>query len=227
MRILVIEDDRSISKLVLQRLSEEGYAADSCPDGETGLEYAEGTSYDCILLDLMLPKKTGLEVLERLRHDGNNAYILIMTALGSVEDRVKGLDFGADDYLVKPFSLDELMARIRALKRRSADSSRSRILSLDDLEVDTVSRTVKRSGKPVELTSREYALLEYLMRNAGTVLTRTQIDEHVWDYSFYTESNIVDVYIRYLRNKIDRGFQNSLIHTVRGTGYVMRKDADL
>ena len=142
-------------------------------------------------------------------------------------DRVKGLDLGADDYLVKPFSLDELMARIRALKRRSADNSRSRILSLDDLEVDTVSRAVKRSGKPVELTSREYALLEYLMRNAGTVLTRTQIDEHVWDYSFYTESNIVDVYIRYLRNKIDRGFKNSLIHTVRGTGYVMRKDVDI
>jgi len=227
MRILIIEDDRSISKLVLQRLNEEGYAADSCPDGETGLEYAETTPYDCILLDLMLPKKTGLEVLERLRHDGNNAYILIMTALGSVEDRVKGLDLGADDYLVKPFSLDELMARIRALKRRSADNSRSRILSLDDLEVDTVSRAVKRSGKPVELTSREYALLEYLMRNAGTVLTRTQIDEHVWDYSFYTESNIVDVYIRYLRNKIDRGFKNSLIHTVRGTGYVMRKDVDI
>ena len=221
MRILIIEDDQSMQKLLNKRLTEESYAVDSCYDGEEALEYAIKVEYDCILLDLMIPKINGLEVLKRLRQRGNNSYIIIITARDSIEDRVNGLDAGADDYLVKPFSLDELMARMRALIRRQTDN-KTQIVALDDLTIDTATHTVTRGNQIIILTSKEYALLEYLMRNQGFVLTRTQINEHVWDYSFYTESNVVDVYIRYLRNKIDNGFKNKLIHTVRGFGYVMR-----
>lgn len=221
MRMLIIEDDRSMQKLIRTRLVEENYAVDSCFDGEEGLEYALQVAYDCILLDLMIPKINGLEVLRKLRQSGNTSYILIITAKDSIEDRIKGLDAGADDYLIKPFFLDELLARIRALFRRKTEN-KTEILTLADLTVDPSTRIVIRDNQTIILTSKEYALLEYLMRNKGFILTRTQINEHIWDYSFYTESNVVDVYIRYLRNKIDKGFDRKLIHTVRGSGYVMR-----
>lgn len=221
MRILIIEDDLAIQKLLQKKLSEESYAIDFCMDGEEGLDYALANHYDCILLDLMLPKQSGLEVLRTLRDNKNQSYVLIMTAKDAIEDRVKGLDAGADDYIVKPFSLDELSARIRALIRRKSED-KSAILQLEDLILDTASHTIVRGKQNISLTSKEYSLLEYLMRHQGQVLTRTQIADHVWDYSFYTDSNVVDVYIRYLRNKIDKGFDKKLIQTVRGFGYVMR-----
>ncbi|MGL4483581.1 MAG: response regulator transcription factor [Anaerovoracaceae bacterium] len=221
MRILIVEDDKNMQRLLEKRLKEESYSVDSCNNGEEALDFAQMVQYDCILLDLMIPRVDGIEVLKRLRKNGNSSYILIMTAKDSVEDRVRGLDAGADDYLVKPFALDELLARIRALVRRQNDNKTTE-LKLDDLTVDTVAHTAKRGEETIFLTSKEYALLEYLMRNQGKVLTRTQINDNVWDYSYYTESNIVDVYIRYLRNKIDANHKNKLIQTVRGFGYVMR-----
>lgn len=221
MRILIIEDDKSMQKLLSKRLNEESYIVDGCYDGIDGLEYAQTVEYDCILLDLMIPKMSGIDVLRELRKIGNKSYILIITAMGSVEDRIKGLDAGADDYLVKPFSLDELLARIRALIRRQ-NENKNQFITLEDLRIDTTAHIVTRANKNIELTVKEYALLEYLMRNQGVILTRTQINEHVWDFNYYTESNIVDVYIRYLRNKIDKGFEKKLIHTIRGFGYVMR-----
>lgn len=223
MRILIIEDDKSMQKLISKRLREESYTVDSCYDGLDGLEYAKIVEYDCILLDLMIPKMSGLDVLHKLRENGNKAYILIITAMGSVDDRIKGLDCGADDYLVKPFSLEEMLARIRALVRRQNDN-KNQLSILEDLKIDTTAHTVTRGNKIIELTVKEYALLEYLMRNQGVVLTRTQINENVWDFTYYTESNVVDVYIRYLRNKIDKGFEKKLIHTIRGFGYVMRAE---
>ena len=225
MRILIIEDDKSMQKLLSKRLCEESYTVDSCYDGLEGLEYAQAVEYDCILLDLMIPKMSGLDVLSKLRQSGNKAYILIITAMGSVDDRIKGLDAGADDYLIKPFSLDELLARMRALIRRQ-NENKNQFNTLEDLRIDTTAHIVTRANKNIELTVKEYALLEYLMRNQGVILTRTQINEHVWDYTYYTESNIVDVYIRYLRNKIDKGFEKKLIHTIRGFGYVMRAEND-
>ena len=225
MRILIIEDDKSMQKLLSKRLCEESYTVDSCYDGLDGLDYAQAAEYDCILLDLMIPKMSGLDVLSRLRQIGNKAYILIITAMDSVNDRIKGLDAGADDYLIKPFSLDELLARIRALIRRQ-NENKNQFITIEDLVIDTTAHIVTRANKNIQLTVKEYALLEYLMRNHGVILTRTQINEHVWDYSYYTESNIVDVYMRYLRNKIDKGFEKKLIHTIRGFGYVMRAEND-
>jgi DNA-binding response OmpR family regulator len=219
--MLIIEDNRSMQKLLSKRLVDESYAVDSCFDGEEGLEYALQVAYDCILLDLMIPKIPGLEVLRKLRQNGNTSKILILTAKDSIEDRIKGLDAGADDYLIKPFSLDELLARIRALIRRKSEN-KTEIITLADLTVDTSTRTVIRDNQTIILTSKEYAIFEYLMRNKGYIMTRAQINEHVWDYSYYTESNVIDVYILYLRNKIDKGFEKKLIHTVRGFGYVMR-----
>lgn len=221
MRILIIEDDPAMQKLLSKRLSDEFYTVDLCCDGLDGLAYAQASEYDCILLDLMIPKISGLDVLHQLRQAGNKAYILIITAMGAVEERIKGLNAGADDYLSKPFSLDELIARIRALVRRQ-NENKNQYMALEDLNIDTTAHLVTRGDKTIELTAKEYALLEYLIRNKGVVLTRTQISENVWDDSYYTESNIVDVYIRYLRNKIDKGFEKKLIHTIRGFGYVMR-----
>lgn len=221
MRILIIEDDKSMQKILSKRLREESYSVDCCYDRLEGLEFAQASEYDCVLLDLMIPKVSGLDVVRKLRASGNKTYIMIITAMSAVEDRITGLDAGADDYLTKPFSLDELIARVRALVRRQ-NENKNQIVSLDDLKIDLTSHTVKRADKIIELTVKEYALLEYLVRNQGVILTRTQISEHVWDYSYYTESNVVDVYIRYLRNKIDKGFDKKLIHTIRGYGYVMR-----
>lgn len=223
MRILVIEDDQSLNRIVSKHLREEGYAVDSCARGDDGLDYIEGTAYDLIVLDWMLPGLDGISLLRRARARGCLSPVLLLTARDAVDDRVAGLDAGADDYLVKPFAFDELLARVRALLRRRGMVKQSRLV-LDDLTLDTATHSVSRAGQKIALTSREYALLEYLLRNQGIVLTRSQIADHVWNYDFDYDSNIVDVYIRYLRKKIDRDFAHPLIHTVRGFGYVMRRD---
>lgn len=223
MRILVVEDDISLQNVITKRLRGEGYAVDSCFDGADGFDYADGMEYDCIILDLMLPKINGIELMKKLRNKGNKSNILILTAKDGIEDRVLGLDAGADDYLVKPFAFDELLARIRVLMRRQGEI-KDNILTLEDLVMNVSEHLVTRGGKSISLTSKEYALLEYLMRNQGKVLTRTQISDHVWNFKFEYDSNIVDVYIRYLRGKIDKKYDVKLIHTIRGFGYVMRCD---
>lgn len=221
MRILIVEDDRSLNRVVTKHLAEAGYAVDCCFDGEDGLNYMEAMEYDCIILDWMLPKRDGISVINEYRKRGFSSPVLMLTAKDSISDRVSGLDSGADDYLVKPFVFDELMARVRAMLRRKGERKQT-VLTLADLTMDTTTHIVTRAGKQITLTSREYALLEYLLRNQGIILTRSQISDHVWNYDFEYDSNVVDVYIRYLRNKIDRGFEAPLIQTIRGFGYVMR-----
>jgi DNA-binding response OmpR family regulator len=221
MRVLIVEDDEALRQILLKRLKAEGYAADECASGTDGLYFAQSTSYDGIILDVMLPGMSGLEVLKSLRKAGCTAGILLLTARDSIEDRVAGLDLGADDYLVKPFAFDELLARLRALLRRHSES-RSPLLRLADLTMDTRTHQVLRGEREIQLTSKEYAMLEYFLCNAGNVLTRTQIIDHVWDYDCDFESNLVDVYIRYLRNKIDKDEPVKLLHTVRGFGYVLK-----
>lgn len=224
MRVLVVEDDLSICNFIRQGLTEAGYAVDSVVNGLDGLEYAFSAPYDVLVIDIMLPEMDGLTLLKKLRQQGNKTPTLILTARDTVRNRVEGLDAGADDYLVKPFDFSELMARLRALLRRpplQVDTN----LQVGDLEMNTSMREVRRNGKLIELSPREYAILEYLMRNPNRVLTRTQIGEHVWDFDFYHESNVVDVYIGYLRRKIDRGNEQSLIQTVRGVGYRISSEA--
>lgn len=223
MRMLVVEDDPSLHKIITRRLNENGYAVDDCYDGEEALDYLMMSEYDLVLLDWMLPKKDGTEVLREYRDKGGKAPVIMLTAKDSIADRVDGLDAGADDYLTKPFAFDELMARIRAMMRRNSGEKTSDI-SVGDLTMHVLSHTVTRAGKEIDLTSKEYSLLEYMLRNVGIVLTRTQIADHVWNYDFDYDSNVVDVYIRYLRNKIDEGFDYPLIHTVRGCGYVLKED---
>ncbi|MBO9368999.1 MAG: response regulator transcription factor [Chloroflexi bacterium] len=218
MRILVVEDEPGIARFIRQGLSEAGYAVDVASDGEEGLDYALAAPYDLLVLDILLPKMDGLRLLRELRERGVRTPVLLLTALDTVEDRVKGLDSGADDYLVKPFAFPELLARVRALLRRPPLQSNP-VLRVGDLELDTVRREVRRAGRRIDLSPREFSLLEYLMRHPNQVLTRTQIAEHIWNFDFYAESNVVDVYIGYLRRKIDRGFDRPLIHTVRGVGY--------
>ncbi|MEZ0536379.1 response regulator transcription factor [Caldicellulosiruptoraceae bacterium PP1] len=221
MRLLVIEDQINLLKTISRRLQEVGYAVDIAQDGEEGLNYILDIQYDLIILDIMIPKIDGLSLLKLIRERGIHIPVLFLTAKDTIEDRVKGLDAGADDYLVKPFSFDELLARIRALLRRQ-NNNRETVIKIMDLVIDLNTRTVMRSGKLIELTSKEYAVLEYLAKNKGRVLTRSQIAEHIWNYDFEGSSNIVDVYIRYLRRKIDDEFDNKLIQTVRGTGYIIR-----
>ncbi len=223
MRILVVEDDQSLHRIIQRRLKEEGYAVDGCYDGEDALMYMTSGVYDCIILDWMLPKKDGVIVLREFRSQGGETPVLMLTAKDAISDRVSGLDAGADDYLTKPFAFDELLARVRALMRRNT-SAKENTLQLADLVMDLPKHTVRRGEKEISLTSREYALLEYFLRNQGQVLTRSQIADHVWNYDFDYDSNVVDVYIRYLRNKIDRGFDVPLIHTVRGCGYVLKQE---
>jgi len=223
MKILIIEDDVSLQNIIKKRLHAEGYEVDSCFDGMSGFDYADGITYDCIILDLMLPQLNGIELMKKLRSKGNKSNILILTAKDSIEDRVQGLNAGADDYLIKPFAFDELLARIRVLMRRQGEI-KDNILVLEDLKMNVDEHTVIRSDKNILLTSKEYSLLEYLMRNQGRILTRTQISDHVWNNEFEYDSNIVDVYVRYLRGKIDKGYDLKLIHTIRGFGYVMRYD---
>lgn len=218
MRILVVEDERRIATFLRRGLEEEHYAVDVAYDGEEALDLVAVASYDLVVLDVLLPKKDGIQVCRDLRAQGNGVPILMLTARDAVEDRVRGLDSGADDYLVKPFAFQELLARVRALLRRSGET-KTTLLQVGDLVLDTLNRQARRGERVVEPTAREYALLEFLMRHPGQVLSRTQIIDHVWDYAFLGMSNVVDVYIRYLRRKIDQGFEVKLIKTIRGAGY--------
>ena len=223
MRILVVEDDRKVASFIRKGLTEEGYAADVASDGETGLAMGLDRLHDVIVLDVMLPRKPGFQVVRELRQAKVATPVLLLTARDAVEDKVQGLDAGADDYLTKPFAFAELLARVRALLRRGT-AARAPVLQIADLTLDPAVRTVTRGGEAISLTNREFALLEYLMRNTGRVLTRTMIAEHVWDYSFDSGTNVIDVYVNYLRKKIDAGRERKLIHTVRGVGYVLKAD---
>jgi heavy metal response regulator len=218
MRILVVEDERRIAAFLKRGLVEESYAVDVAYDGVEALDWAAAVDYDLIVLDILLPRKDGIQVCCELRDRGNSVPILMLTARDTIGDRVRGLDSGADDYLVKPFAFQELLARVRALLRRSGTAKTSH-LQVGDLALDTLTRRASRGGQVVELTTREYALLEFLMRHPGQALSRTQIVEHVWNYDFFTTSNVVDVYVGYLRRKIDREYEVKLIKTVRGVGY--------
>jgi len=220
MRVLIIEDYGPLRRALCNGLREAGFAVDASSDGQEGLWYAESNEYDVIVLDLMLPKIDGLTILKRLREAGRSMHILILTARDAVEDRVRGLDLGADDYLVKPFAFEELLARVRALVRREY-KAKSPVIRVADLEIDTARRLVRRAGERIDLTAREYALLELLALRAGEVVTRTEIWEHLYDFDSCAQSNVVDVYVGYLRKKIERLGLPRLIHTRRGQGYVL------
>jgi DNA-binding response OmpR family regulator len=220
MRVLVVEDDAPLASILVRALREEAYAVDQALDGQEAEWLAFENPYDAIVLDLMLPRKNGLEVLKAIREGGIKAPVLILTARDGKDDVVKGLDFGADDYLTKPFDLDELLARVRALLRRPEGEPKTKIV-VGPLALDPSRKEVTRDGVKIELTAKEYSLLEYLARHAGNVLTRTQLSEHVWDMNFEPTSNVVDVYIGYLRNKIDKQFTEPLLKTVRGHGYML------
>ena len=224
MRVLVVEDEPQVAVYICRALTEEGFAVDQARDGLKALELASVYEYDALVLDLMLPGVDGLTVCRRLRATGKQMPILILSARDMVDDRVRGLDAGADDYLVKPFAVEELTARLRALSRRHHGSG-TPVLAVGDLELDPATRSVRRGDQMITLTQREYALLEYLMRRAGFVLTRTMIAEHVWDFTFEHASNVVDVYVKHLRDKIDEDRTNSFIQAVRGVGYVLRDPA--
>ena len=226
MRVLIVEDERKISAYVKRGLEEQGYAVDAAYTGTEALDFADAAPYDLILLDILVPEMDGLAVCRELRRKGNRTPVLMLTARDAIDDRVAGLDAGADDYLVKPFALKELLARLRALNRRSADVPKSPVLQLADLTLDTLTRRVKRGNKTIELAAKEYAVLECLLREPERVLTRTQIAEHVWNYDVFNQSNIVDVYIKNLRRKIDDGFEVKLIHTIRGAGYRLSVEND-
>ena len=219
MRVLIVEDERKISAYVKRGLEEQGYAVDAVYTGLDGLDWAKAVAYDLILLDIMLPEMDGIAVCKELRRLGNRTPILMLTARDAIDDRVAGLDAGADDYLVKPFAIKELLARVRAMTRRSSNASKSPVLQVADLSLDTLTHYVQRGQKMIKLTAKEYSVLECLMREPERVLTRTMISEHVWNYDVFNQSNIVDVYIRNLRRKIDDGWELKLIHTVRGSGY--------
>lgn len=221
MRILVVEDEPTLNRLIADKLKLEHYSIDACMDGEDALAHMACAEYDAVILDIMLPKIDGITVLRRMRAGRDRTPVLLLTAKDSVEDRVIGLDSGADDYLIKPFAFSELLARIRVMLRRSVDSVDD-TLSLADLTMDCKARTTARGGEPILLSSREFDVLEYLIRNKGIVLSRDKISNHIWAYDYNGTSNVVDVYIRYLRKKIDDGREPKLIHTVRGAGYVLR-----
>ena len=224
MRVLIVEDERKISAYVKRGLEESGYAVDAAYTGQEALDWAEAAPYDVIVLDILLPELDGLTVCRELRRQKNRTPVLMLTARDSIDDRVAGLDAGADDYLVKPFAIKELLARLRALSRRAGEMPKSTIMEFADLTLDTSTRQVKRGGHAIELASKEYAVLECLMREPERVLTRTMIAEHVWNYDTFNQSNIVDVYIRNLRRKIDDAFDVKLIRTVRGAGYRLSLD---
>lgn len=223
MRILVVEDEKDLRNIIKKRLVREHYSVDACGDGEEALDYMEMTSYDGVLLDIMLPGKDGFAVLKEVRQMGNDTPILLLTARDGIEDRVKGLDLGADDYLIKPFAFEELLARIRVMMRRKTQFVTNQ-LKIADLTLNRDTRIVTRAGKEISLSSKEFMVLECLMRNQKIVMTRQQIEQNAWNYDYEGGSNVIDVYIRYLRKKIDAGYEKKLIHTVRGTGYVMREE---
>ena len=221
MRLLVVEDEHKLAGVLKRGLEEHGYAVDVAYDGEDGLALVTAAPYDLIVLDVMLPKLDGFLLCQQLRAQQTHTPVLMLTARDAVDDRVAGLDSGADDYLTKPFAFRELLARVRALLRRDS-RSKDPVLRVADLEIDTVSHEVRRGGRPVELTSKEYAILEYFARNPNRVLTRTQIAEHVWDYDFVSMSNVIDVYVGYLRRKLGDDGEPRLLRTIRGTGYQLR-----
>ena len=223
MRILIAEDEKTLNATLKKRLEEQSYSVDACLDGQEALDYLDSAEYDVVLLDIMMPKKSGLEVLRALRKKGRQTPVLLLTAKDGIEDRVDGLDAGADDYLVKPFAFEELMARIRVMLRKKSGQS-SNLLSVGDLTLDLGTHTVVRDGQPISLSSREFALLRYLVMNQGMILSRDQIEQHIWNYDYEGSSNMIDVYIRYLRKKIDDPIEKKLIHTVRGAGYVLREE---
>jgi two-component system, OmpR family, response regulator len=222
MRALIVEDDATIADFVARGLREAGFAVDVAPDGEEALESTRQQVYDVAIVDLMLPKRDGLSVIDEMRRHGISTPVLILSARRTVDDRVKGLQAGGDDYLTKPFAFAELLARVQALVRRATRTPEPTTLTVDDLVLDLLSRRVTRGGKPIDLRPREFALLEYLMRNAGRVVSKTMILSHVWEYNFDPQTNIVDVLVSRLREKIDRPFEKKLLHTVRGVGYVLR-----
>ena len=223
MRILVAEDQKDLNDIIVKELRQNHYTVDFCYDGEEALDYIRCAEYDAVILDIMMPRKTGIEVVKQLRRDKNHVPVLLLTALDSIEDRVTGLDAGADDYLIKPFALDELTARIRVMLRR-ASGHVSNCFTVANLKVDCDKRTVFRDETEIVLSSKEFAVLEYMIRNQGIVLTREKIEQHIWNYDYEGGSNVVSVYIRYLRKKIDDNFEPKLIHTIRGTGYVLREN---
>jgi two-component system OmpR family response regulator len=222
MRLLVVEDDAKIAAFVIKGLEQSGFAVDHASDGEAGLQLALHESYDAAIIDIMLPKLDGLSLIEELRRQQKDTPVIILSAKRTVADRIRGLQTGGDDYLVKPFSFAELLARVQALIRRGSSGIHPTRLASGDLVVDLLSREVTRNGEKIELQPREFTLLEYLLRQAGRVVSKTMILEHVWDYSFDPQTNVVDVIVCRLRNKIDRDFEPKLIHTIRGVGYVLR-----
>lgn len=221
MRILIAEDEKALNRILVKQFTKAGYSVDSCFDGESVFDYLAGAKYDAVVLDVMMPKLSGFEVLEKMRHKGDDTPVIFLTAKSEIEDKVYGLDSGANDYLTKPFSFEELAARIRLITRKSTGNS-TNVYTVGDLSVNLKSREVTRGGKNIELSSKEYAILECLIRNAGTVMSREKIENSVWNYDYAGGTNVIDVYIRYLRKKIDDGYDTKLIHTVRGAGYVLR-----
>ena len=225
MRILIAEDEKDLNELLKKRLENQKYTVDACRDGEEALDYLAVTEYDAIILDIMMPKVNGLKVLRQIRRERKSTPVLLLTAKDSIEDRVTGLDLGADDYLVKPFAFEELLARIRVLLRKSAAAEAStNVIQIADLKVDLNTHEVCRGETAIELSNKEFSILRYLCMNQGVVLSRDKIEEHIWNYDYTGASNVVDVYIRYLRRKIDDKFEPKLIHTVRGAGYVLREE---
>ena len=220
MRILIAEDEKDLNRILTSRLAAEHYSVDSCFDGEEALEYLESAAYDAVVLDIMMPKVDGLTVLRKVRGRGDATPVLLLTARDSIEDRVTGLDAGANDYLVKPFAFEELLARIRVLLRKPADVPTA-CYRLADLEVHTDTHKVMRAGEEIRLSGKEFSLLRYMIQNQGIVLSRNRLEQHLWNFDYAGGSNVIDVYIRYLRKKIDEGHDTKLIHTVRGAGYVL------
>lgn len=227
MRLLVVEDEKNLNKLITKKLTSEGYTVDSCFDGLEAMDYLSMASYDGVISDVMMPRLDGFQMLQKMRQQGNGTPVLFLTARDSIEDRVEGLDMGASDYLVKPFAFQELLARIRVLTRVKAQDTTGSTYSIADLTLNTATRLVTRGGRGISLSAKEFALLEYLMRNKDRVLSRDQIENNLWNFDYEGGTNAVDVYIRYLRKKIDEDFDRKLIHTVRGVGYVLRADEEV
>lgn len=224
MRILIAEDEKDLNRIITARLKEEHYSVDSCMDGGEALEYLQSAEYDAVVLDIMMPVEDGLSVLKKMRSRNDSTPVILLTAKDSIEDRVKGLDAGANDYLVKPFAFEELLARIRVLLRKPADTPKT-CYTVGDLEVHMDTQQVRRGGREIKLSGKEFALLRYMVQNEGIVLSRDKLEQHLWNFDYAGGSNVIDVYIRYLRRKIDEGHEKKLIHTVRGSGYVLREEA--
>lgn len=224
MRILIAEDEPDLRSVIAKTLEKNHYSVDACPDGREALDFLEMAEYDAVVLDIMMPKTDGLTVLKTIRRQGKHTPVILLTARDSIQDRVTGLDAGADDYLVKPFAMDELLARLRVVLRREA-ASQDNCYRIANLTVDSNRRAVYRDDLEITLSSKEFSILEYMIRNKGIVLSRDKIEQHIWNYDYAGGSNVVDVYIRYLRKKIDENFEPKLIHTIRGAGYVLKESS--